>query len=75
MKVVLDEDYDINEVAKAMKMSPRWVRQKVEQGAVHNRYGHKIRFTAEQVELLRASCTKRPVEQSVTTGRSKGAKS
>lgn len=69
----LAKDYDLEDVAKALGMSPRWVRQKCNEGAVHNRYGHKIRFTAEQVELLRASCTKRPVEKSITTGRKKSA--
>lgn len=65
----LAKDYDLNEVAEALGMSPRWVRQQCKDGAVHNRYGHKIRFTADQVEMLRASCTKQPVEQSITTGR------
>lgn len=65
----LTEDFDLTQVAKALKMSERWVRQQVANGAVHMRYGHKIRFTAEQVEMLRASCTKKPVEASITTGR------
>lgn len=65
----LTTDFDLEQVAAALKMSPRWVRQQVSNGAVHMRYGHKIRFTAEQVEMLRASCTKQPVEASITTGR------
>lgn len=71
----LTKDYDLDEVATALGMSPRWVRQQCKNGAVHNRYGHKIRFTAEQVEMLRASCVRKPIEQSITTGRRKGAKS
>ena len=65
----LAKDFDLNEVAEALGMSTRWVRQKCKEGAVHNRYGQKIRFTAEQVEMLRASCTKAPVAESITTGR------
>lgn len=65
----LAKDYDLNEVAEALGMSTRWVRQQCKDGAVHNRYGQKIRFTAAQVELLRESRTKRPTEESITTGR------
>lgn len=65
----LAKDFTTVEVAEALGMSERWVRQKVAEGAVHNRYGHKIRFTAEQVEMLRSSCTKSPVAASITTGR------
>lgn len=69
----LSKDFDLAEVAKALGMSPRWVREQCRNGAVHNRYGHKIRFTAEQVELLRASKTKRPVPESITTGKKRKA--
>lgn len=69
----LATDYDLEQVAKALKMSPRWVRQQVKDGAVHMRFGHKIRFTAEQVEMLRASCTTKAIPKSVTTGRKKSA--
>jgi hypothetical protein len=65
----LARDYTMDEVAAALGMSPRWVRQQVKDGAVHNRYGHKIRFTAEQVEILRASRTKNATPKSITTGR------
>lgn len=64
----LAKDYDINEVAAALGMSPRWVRLKVSEGAEHQRYGHKIRFTTEQVEKLRADHVKAPAPQSITTG-------
>lgn len=69
----LERDYTVDEVAEALGMSTRWVRDRVNQdGAEHLRYGHKIRFTAEQVEALRRSHTKAPVKsQPVTTGRKK----
>lgn len=71
-EAALPKDYTLEEVAKALGMSPRWVRDQCAKGAVHNRYGLKIRFTAEQVELLRASKTKRPDAgkvTSITTGK------
>lgn len=69
--MTLPTDYTLAEVAEAVQMSERWVRDRVREGAEHNRYGRKIRFSAEQVEKLRAAHTKAPVEQSITTGRSK----
>lgn len=69
----LPKDYDLAEVADALGMSERWVRLQCQNGAVHNRYGHKIRFTAEQVELLRKSKEKRPTPKSITTGKKKSA--
>lgn len=69
----LPKDYDLAEVAEALGMSERWVRQQCKDGAVHNRYGHKIRFTAEQVELLRASKVKLPTPKSITTGKKRSA--
>jgi predicted DNA-binding protein YlxM (UPF0122 family) len=66
----LAKDYGLDEVAEALGMSTRWVRDQCKNnGAVHNRYGNKIRFTAEQVEQLRAMHTKAPVPESLTTGR------
>lgn len=68
----LAKDYSLAEVAQALGMSTRWVRDRCNlDGAAHQRYGHKIRFTAEQVDQLRASHVKHPVEQSITTGRKK----
>lgn len=68
--MTLNPDHDLDAVAKALGMSPRWVRQQVKDGAEHQRYGHKIRFTDEQVEKLRADHTKQPAAaQSITTGR------
>lgn len=68
--MTLNPDYTLKEVAAALGMSTRWVRDRVNlDGAEHIRYGQKIRFTAEQVDKLRAAHTKAPVEQSITTGR------
>lgn len=70
--MTLETDYTAEEVAEALGMSPRWVRQQVnEHGAAHQRYGHKLRFTAEQVEALRKAHTKVPASESMTTGRKK----
>lgn len=68
----LDHEFTLKEVAAALRMSEKWVRERINRdGAEHQRYGHKIRFSAEQVEKLRASHVKAPVEQSITTGRKK----
>lgn len=50
----LEPDYSLKDVAAALGMSERWVRKQVADGALHQRYGHKIRFTPEQVEQLKA---------------------
>lgn len=65
----LEKDYSLAEVSEAIGMSTRWVRDRCSEGAEHIRYGRKIRFTQAQVDKLRASHTKSPVEQSITTGR------
>lgn len=66
----LTRDFSLGEVAEALGMSTRWVRDRINiDGAEHLRYGHKIRFTAEQVDKLRAAHVQSPVQQSVTTGR------
>lgn len=72
-KPALEPDYDLAEVAKAIGMSTRWIRERVKDGAEHQRYGHKIRFTAAQVEKLRADHTKAPtpVVTPITSGRKK----
>lgn len=64
----LETDYTLEEVALALRMSSRWVRDRIKEGAEHTRRGHKIRFTAEQVEKLRASHATTPIAQSITTG-------
>lgn len=69
----LTRDYTLDEVAQALGMSTRWVRDRINlDDAEHIRYGHKIRFTSEQVDKLRASHTKVPAPlESITTGRKK----
>lgn len=77
IKPELEPDYSLSEVAKAIGMSTRWIRDRVndkESPAEHLRYGHKIRFTKDQVEKLRAGHTKSPAVAAVTpitTGRKK----
>lgn len=71
--MTLDTDYNLEQIAEAVGMSTRWVRDRVKEGAAHQRYGRKIKMTAEQVAQLRAAHTKAPVEQSITTGRKKRA--
>lgn len=65
----LDPDFSLEQVAEALGMSERWVRQQVAAGAEHQRYGHKIRFTRDQVKKLRAQFTQEPTVRSITTGR------
>lgn len=69
--MTLSPDYSLAEVSEALGMSERWVRNQIKAGAEHQRYGHKIRFTEEQVERLRATFTRQPAPQSITTGRKK----
>jgi DNA-binding Lrp family transcriptional regulator len=69
----LEKDYDLEAVAEALGMSTRWVRERVKEGAEHQRYGHKIRFPSEQVDKLKAAHVKVPVDQSITTGRKRRA--
>lgn len=65
----LEQEYTIDEVREALGgMSERWLRRKVAEGAEHQRYGHKIRFTAAQVEKLRAAHTVSAPQESITTG-------
>lgn len=71
--MTLEPDYTIDEVAEALRMSERWIRRQVANGAEHQRYGHIIRFTEAQVTALRASMTKSPTPTQITTGRKKKA--
>lgn len=76
--MTLETEYTVQEVAEAIGMSVRWVRAKLPT-TPHQRYGHKIRFTAAQVETLRASHTAQPKpdetanDKRVTTGKKKKA--
>ena len=65
----LARNYDLDEIAAAVGMSARWVRQRCKEGAEHQRMGHKIKMTARQIEKLREAHTVSPVTQSITTGR------
>lgn len=69
-KPTLDVDYSLIEVANALGMSERWLRGKIKADKLeHQGYGHKIKFTAAQVDAIRERYKKQPVEQSVTTGK------
>lgn len=74
----LDEDFTLLEAAQAIRMSERWLRGEIKKGEkgegpfiAHTRRGHKITFTAEQIESLRRTHAVEPVEASITTGRKK----
>lgn len=70
----LTKDFSLEEVADALGMSPRWIRDRIRlDGIEHLRYGHVIKFTAEQVELLRAAHVTKKVAEPVTTGTKKKA--
>jgi excisionase family DNA binding protein len=60
----------VAEVAHVLGMSERWVRKQVAEGATHQRYGNRIRFTREQVEALRAPFEVKapPLLSRITTG-------
>lgn len=72
----LPRDYTLEEVADAIGMSTRWVRDRIKDGETgkgpaveHVRRGHKIKFTREQVEKLRTAHTVAPAPtESITTG-------
>lgn len=77
--MTLEPDYSLSEVAEALKMSERWIRNRVndpDDPAEHLRYGHKIRFTAAQVEALRARHSKggRSTSEPMTTGKKRGGR-
>ena len=55
--MTLERDYSMAEVADALGMSYRWLHQQVREGAAHQRYGNRIRFTSEQVDALRRRFT------------------
>ena len=79
----LSPDYTLEETAAALRMSTRWVRDRIKEGKdpehpgpviAHERRGHKILFTADQVEAFRNQFTDVPEVapvQSITTGRKK----
>lgn len=77
--MTLEPEYKLTEIAEAVRMSTRWVRDQIKAGTEgtgpyieHQRKGKKITMTAAQVDKLRAIHTQAPpVEQSITTGRRK----
>lgn len=71
--MTLEPDYSLEDVAQAIGMSTRWIRDRCKEGAEHIRYGHKIRFTEAQVAKLRNDHTKAPAAEGITTGRKKKA--
>lgn len=51
--MTLPKTYTTLEVAKALGMTDRWVRDQINlHGALHMRAGRKIRFTEEQFQAL-----------------------
>lgn len=78
-----EEDYTLTETAQLLKVSTRWIRDRIKAGddpesgkpfVEHIRRGHKIMFTAAQIEKLRmADAQTPPVKQSVTTGRKRAS--
>lgn len=79
--VTLEPEYNLSEIAEAVRMSTRWVRDRIKAGkegtgpyVEHQRRGKKITMTAAQVDMFRAAHTQTaPVEQSITTGRKRRA--
>lgn len=77
----LTTDYTLTEVAQALRMSTRWVRDRIKAGEsgagpaiAHERRGNKIVFTADQVEALRNQFTATSsVAGSITTGKKRSA--
>lgn len=79
--IPLEREYDLNEIAEALRRSPRWVRNQIRAGkdgtgpfVEHQGGGNgsKITMTLAQVEKFRAMRTQTaPPAQSITTGRPK----
>jgi hypothetical protein len=71
----LPHDYTLTETAAALRMSTRWLRDRIKADKLeHEKRGHKIIFTAAQVEAVRTRYTVQPVEQSITTGKKRGSR-
>lgn len=79
----LEPEYDLNQIAAAMRRSPRWVRNQIKAGRegtgpfiehLGGGPGSKITMTREQVETFRALRTQTaPPVESITTGRKRKA--
>jgi Helix-turn-helix domain len=69
--IELEREFTVTEVAEALGLSDRWVRNGVARGAEHQRYGNRIRFTPQQLERLRARHRREeftPPPPPITTG-------
>lgn len=69
--MTLERLYTLVEVAEECRVSTKWLRVRCNRDRPvfeHIRLGHKISFTAEQVDKILASLTKTPVAESITTG-------
>jgi hypothetical protein len=70
----LPRDFTLTEVADALRVSTRWLRDKIKADKLpHGLRGHKIVFTEAQVEAIRERYVAQPIEQSITTGRKRRA--
>lgn len=77
----VESDFTLTETADKLRVSTRWIRDRIKAGekgekpfVEHIRRGHKIMFTADQVEALRMSdAHTTPVVESVTTGRKRAS--
>lgn len=69
----LPQDHTLPEVAASLRMSTRWLRDKIKVDKLeHEKRGHKILFTEAQVEAIRSRYTVTPAaEQPITTGKKK----
>ena len=70
---MIARDHTLAEVAEALGMSKRWVRDQIKAGAAHQRYGNRIRFTDSQVDELRARFATVPVRTQITARRGRRA--
>ena len=69
---VADREYTLLEVAEAIGMSTRYVRDRLRlDGFAHQRYGKHIRFTRDQFLAFQRAHTTVAVAEPVTTGPAK----
>lgn len=66
----LPRDYTLTEVAAALRVSTRWLRDKIKADKLpHGTRGHKLVFSGDQVAAIRKRYEAQPIEQSITTGK------
>ncbi len=74
MSEAVEKDYTLEQIAAAMDMSTRWVRDQLKDNTIaHRRPGGRIRMSADQLEQFKARYDVVPVVQSITTGRKRRA--